>query len=90
MKFKPGFYCATESRVVPVCYAETPEVRIYNARKFVQKLDTLKPGDRVYGEFNISDLPEWLKIPSRLKENTQRRAIAQAFKEGLRPFKVSA
>jgi len=88
MNFSPGFYCATTEKIFPVDYADIPDTRIYTAGKFVKKLDTLLPGKRIYGEFDLCDLDAWFQIPDRLKMYEQRQAVVQAFKDGLRPSPV--
>jgi hypothetical protein len=64
---EPGFYCGTKTAVYPVSYVDIPNVRIFEPWKFVKALQTLKPGWRIYGEFNCSDVAAWERIPDRLK-----------------------
>lgn len=65
----PGFYCGTNKRVYPVNYVNVPDVRIYDAWPFVHELNNLKPGRRIFGVFNLDDIPAWDRIPDHMKEN---------------------
>ncbi len=67
--FRPGFYCGTVNKVYPVNYVNVPNVRIYDAWEFIKTLDTLKPGWRIFGEFNFNDFAAWGRIPDRLKRH---------------------
>lgn len=69
MDMMPGFYCGTAEAVFPVQYCDIPQTRIYPAGRFAVELQSLKPGQRIYGEFNLKDEYAWDRIPEHIKKN---------------------
>jgi len=69
MEFQPGFYCGTAEAVFPVSYCDIPQTRIYPAGKFAFELPSLKPGRRIYGEFNLKDDCAWERISDGVKND---------------------
>jgi hypothetical protein len=69
MDLIPGFYCGTAEAVYPVSYCDLPNTRILSAGRFAFELQSLKPGKRIYGEFNQEDSYVWERIPYRLKND---------------------
>jgi hypothetical protein len=53
--FEPGFFMGTATGVKPVSYINIPPVKIVSARIFEKKMVNLKPGQRLFGEFQRRD-----------------------------------